>query len=82
MNYLVVIIQSQIFKNYIEYITEKHKTLPTNPPIYICFNGINKSLLFKIKNRYKLEIQKRENMKLMSSTKKLIDKNERKCADY
>ena len=52
---------------------KKHKTLPTNPPIHI-FNRINNRLVFKIKDRYKLELQTPETMKLYDSKKKLIDK--------
>ena len=47
----------------IEYIIEKHETLPTNPPIHIYINGINKRLVFQIKYGYKLELQTPETTK-------------------
>ena len=52
----------------------KHETLPTNPPIHIYINRINNKLVLKIKDRYKLELQTPETIKLFGSTKKLIDK--------
>ena len=61
-------------QDYTKYIMEKHETLPTNIPIYIYINRINIRLLFKIKDRYKLEIQTSKTVKLFGSTKKLIDK--------
>ena len=53
---------------------KKHETLPTNPSIHIYINRINNKLVFKIKDRYKLELQTPETIKLFGSTKKLIDK--------
>ena len=53
MNYLMVLIQHQIFK----IIIRKHKTSTSNPPIHICINRINNILVFKIKDGYKLELQ-------------------------
>ena len=60
-------------KNYINYITKKYETLPTNPPIHIYINSINNRLVFEIKDCYKLELQTPEFMKLFSSTKTLTD---------
>ena len=60
-------------QDYIEYIIKKHKTLPTNSPILIYINKINNRLVFKIKNRYKVKLEVCETMKLLGSTKKLID---------
>ena len=37
-------------------------------------NRINKRLVFRIKDGYKLELKTPETMKLLGSTKKLIDK--------
>ena len=46
----------------------------TNSPIRIYINIINNRLVFEIKDRYKLELQTHENMKLFGSTKRIIDK--------
>ena len=43
-------------QDYIQYILKKHETLSDNPPIHIYINRSNNSLLFKIKDRYKLEL--------------------------
>ena len=57
-----------------EYIIKKHETLTTIPPIHVYNNRINSTLVFKIKDGYKLELQTPESMNLFRSTKKLIDK--------
>ena len=57
-------------QDYIEYIIKKHETLPPNPLIHIYINRINNRLELKIKDRYKLELQTPETMKLFGSTKK------------
>ena len=64
-------------QNYIEYIIKKHETLTTIPPIHVYINRINNRLVFKIKDRYKLELQTPETMKLFGSTKKLIYKTKK-----
>ena len=61
-------------EDYVEFIIKKHETLTTIYPIHVCINGINNRLVFKIKDRYKLELQTPETMKLLDRTKKLIDK--------
>ena len=61
-------------QEYIERIIKKHKTLTTIPLIHVQINRINNRLVFKIKDRYKLELQTPETMKLFGSTKSLIDK--------
>ena len=43
-------------QDYIEYIIKNHGILPTNPLIHI--NRINDRLVFKIKDGYKLELQR------------------------
>ena len=48
--------------------------LNENPPIHICINRINNRLVFKIKNEYKLKLQRPETMKLFASTKDFIGK--------
>ena len=60
-------------QDYIKYIIKMHKTT-TVPPIHIYINRINNRLVSKIKDGYKLELQKPETMKLFGSTKKIIDK--------
>ena len=44
------------------------------PPIHFHINRINKRLVFKTKDDYRLELQTPETMKLFDSTEKLIDK--------
>ena len=61
-------------QDYIEYIIKKHQTLTTIPPIYVYINRINIRLMFKIKDGYKLELQKFETTKLFGSTIKKTDK--------
>ena len=53
---------------------KKHEKLSRNPPIRIYINRINNSLVFKIKDGYKLELQTPETVKLFGSIKELIDK--------
>ena len=56
-------------QDYIEYIVKKHATLSTIPPIHVYINRINNSLVFKIEDGYKLELQMPESMKLFGSRK-------------
>ena len=56
---------------YIEYIIKKHETLRTISPIHVYISRINNRLVFKIKDRYKLQLQTPETMKLFSSTRSL-----------
>ena len=60
-------------QNYIEYIIKKHGTIGENAPILIYANTINNRIVFKIKTRYKLELLSKETMKLLGSTKYIID---------
>ena len=59
---------------YVLCIIKKHETLTIVPPIHLYINRINNRLVFKIKDRYKLELQTPKTMKSFGSTKKLIDK--------
>ena len=59
---------------HIEYIMKKHEKLSRNPPIRIYINRINNSLVFKIKDGYKLELKTPETVKLFGSIKELIYK--------
>ena len=60
-------------QNYIQYIIKKHETIVENAPILIYTNTINNRIVFKIKSRYKLELLSKETMKLLGSTKDIID---------
>ena len=60
-------------QDYIEYIIKKHETVGENAPILIYANTINNRIVFKIKTGYKLELLSKETMKLLGSTKDIID---------
>ena len=62
-------------QDYFEFIIKKHETLTENPPIQIYPNKIKNRIVFKIKTGYKLELLTSETMKLLGSTKKVVDKN-------
>ena len=47
-------------QDYIKYIIKEHEILTTNTPIPIYINRINHRLVFKLKDRYKLELQTSE----------------------
>ena len=56
-------------QGYINYIIKKHETLTAISLIHVYINRINDRLVFKIKDRYKPELQTPETMKLFDSTK-------------
>ena len=60
-------------QDYIEYIIKKLETIGENAPILIYANTINKRIVFKIKTGYKLELLSKETMKLLGSSKDIID---------
>ena len=60
-------------QDYIEYIIQKHETIAETAPILIYANTINNRIVFKIKTEYKLELLSKETMKLLGSTKDIID---------
>ena len=64
-------------QDYIEYIIKKHEAIGENAPILIYANIINDKIVFKMKTGYKLELLSKETMKLLGSTKYIInsDKN-------
>ena len=62
-------------QDYIEYIIKKHETIGENAPILIYANTINNRIVFKTKTGYKLELLSKETMKLLGSTKDIIDSN-------
>ena len=43
-------------QHYMEYIIKKRESLTTIPPTYAYINRINKRLVFKTKDGYKLEL--------------------------
>ena len=53
---------------------KKHVILTDNPSIKIYSNKKNR-IVFKIKNRYKLELLTPETMNILGSTKTVIDKD-------
>ena len=63
-------------QDYIEYIIKKHETIGENAPILIYANKISNRIVFKIKTGYKLELLSKETMKLLRSTKDVIDADE------
>ena len=62
-------------QDYFEFIIKKHETLTENPSIQIYPNKIKTGIVFKIKTGYKLELLTSETIKLLGSTKKIVDKN-------
>ena len=62
-------------QDYFEFIIKKHETLSENPSAKIYSNKIKNRIIFKIKNDYKLELLTPEIMKLLGSTKKVVDKD-------
>ena len=60
-------------QDYIEYIIKKHKAIGETAPILIDAKTINNRIVFKIKTGYKLELLSKEIMKLLRSTKDIID---------
>ena len=62
-------------QDYFEFIIKKYETLTGNPSIQIYPNKIKNRIVFKMKTGYKLELLILETMKLLGSTKKVVDKN-------
>ena len=62
-------------QDYFEFIVKKHEALTENPSIQIYPNKIRNKIVFKIKTGYKLELITPETMKLLGSTKKVVDKD-------
>ena len=65
-------------QDYIEYIIKKHEAIGENVPILIYANTINNRIVSKIKTGYKLELLSKETMKLLGSTKDIIDSDKNK----
>ena len=68
LNCLTVPFLCQILKIILSTSLE-NKTLSFDPPIDILINRINNRLALKIKDGYKLELEKSETMKLFGSKK-------------
>ena len=62
-------------QEYFEFVMKKHAILNDNPSIKIYSNKIKNRIVFKIKNGDKLELLTPETMKLLGSTKKVVDKD-------
>ena len=60
-------------QDYIEHIIKKQEMLTTNSPIHVYINRIDRRLVFNTKDEFKLELQTPETIKLLDSTKKLIE---------
>ena len=60
-------------QDYIEYIIKKHEKIGENAPILIYANTVNNRIVFNIKSGYKLELLSKKTMKLLGSTKDIID---------
>ena len=58
---------------YFEFIIRKHETLTETPPVEIYPNKIKNKIVFKIKTGYKLELLTHETIRLLGSTKKVVD---------
>ena len=76
INHSADIDYKDFIKIYKECIKEPYNTLTDNPSIKIYSNKIKNRIVFKIKNGYKLELLTPETMKLLGSTKKIVDKDE------
>ena len=63
-------------QDYFQFIIKTHETLTDNSPTKIYSNKIKTRIVFKIKNGYKLELLTPETMKLLGSTKNIVDKDE------
>ena len=60
-------------QDYIEYIIKNHEKIGGNAPILIYANTINNRTVFKLKSGYNIELLSKETMKLLGSTKDIID---------
>ena len=59
-------------QDYFEYILKKHGENIDKPTVKIYVNKIEKTITFKIKNGYSLELLMPETMKLLGSTENKI----------
>ena len=54
-------------QDYIEYIIEKHEELTAISPIHVYINIINNRMVFKIKDRYNLELKTMNNLTALNN---------------
>ena len=62
-------------QDYFEFMIKKHETLTEDLPIEIYPNKIKNRIVFKIKTGYKLELLTPETIRLLGSTKIVVDKD-------
>ena len=62
-------------QDYFEFIIKKHESLTDNPSTKIYSNKIKNRIIFEIKNSCKIELLTPETMKLLGSTKNVVDKD-------
>ena len=62
-------------QDYFECIIKKHETLSEDLPIEFYLNKIKNRIVFKIKTGCKLELLTPETMRLLGSTKNVVDKD-------
>ena len=62
-------------QDYFEFIIKKHETMTDSQSIKIYSNKIKNRIVFKIKHGYKLELLTPKTMKLLGSTKNVVDKD-------
>ena len=62
-------------QDYFEFIIEKHEALTENPSLQIYSHKIKNRIVFKIKTGYKLELLTPETIKLLGTTKKVVDRD-------
>ena len=62
-------------QHYFELIIKKYEVITENSPVQIYPSKIKNRIVFKIKTGYKLELLTPETMKLLGSTKKVVDKD-------
>ena len=62
-------------QDYFEFIIKKYENFTENLPVQIYPNKIKNRTVFKIKTGYKLELLTPETMRLLGSTKKVVDKD-------
>ena len=60
-------------QDYFECIIKKHETLTESLPVQVYTNKIKNRNVFKIKTGYKLELLTLETMRLLGSTKQVVD---------
>ena len=63
-------------QDYNKSIIKKHEAVSDNPPIHIYINRIINRLVLNIKDKYMLELQTPEKIKLSGSTKIFNRQNE------